>query len=185
MRARGDPEYGEIMEHWEIILHNREDFPSDVPLPDGYEYAEGIDPETARRLLEPEFVNSWRIPVERRIPGYRDDGVVAVRHGDEVIGVVYACDTNELGIKGYGEFHYLSVRPDHRRGGVFRGMYTELMRRAERMGLEGAIYLTDRARESEMYRRNGAKVIGVRPKPAPDPWWRRAARRLARPFRRG
>lgn len=183
LRRRKSREYGEVMDHWEIILHDRDSFPTDVPLPDGYEWADDISHEAARALLEPEFT-TWRTPVERKIPGFSEEGIVAVRHGGEVIGVVYACAENELGIRGYGEFHYLAVRPDHRRGGVFRAMYTELFRRAERMGLEGAIYLTDRARESEMYKRKGAVQIGIRPKPETTSLWRRAAGRIARVFRR-
>lgn len=148
-------------------------------------------PEVERELLEPIFPG-WREPVERRLPGWRDDSLVAVAYGDEVVGVCYVTGDNQLGEPGYGELHYAAVSDEHKGKGLWAAMITELYARAAAWGVDGVIYVTDRAGPIQMYLRTGAVRIGTRPKEAPKPptlrrrlrWKLSAARRAVRPPRR-
>lgn len=171
--------YEDVLDHYKILKLNREDYPGRTPLPDGYEYANDVDDAVAESLLRPEFPG-WRQPVARGMPGFREDSVVAVRAGEDTVAVCYVCDRNQLGLTGYGELHYAAVRPDHRGRGLWRAMITELFDRADRWGVAGVMFVTDRAGPIEMYLRLGADELAIRPKPKRAPLWRRAVGRLSR-----
>lgn len=171
--------YFRTLGHYCILKLDTPDFPPQRPLPAGYAYTDRIDRAVEIELLRGEFPG-WRHPVERDMPGTRPDSVVAVLHGTDPVAVCYVCEENQLGIRGYGELHYAAVRADHRGRGLWRAMITELFRHAERWGVAGVIFVTDRAGPIEMYRRLGASEIGIRRKSKSTPGWRRMASRTKR-----
>lgn len=176
--------YFDQLPHHELLRLEVEGFPARRELPPGYRYVEEVSPAQARRLLEPAFPGSWERPVEGRLAGIRPDGVVAVAHGDEVVGICYVTDANQLGIRGYGELHYAAVADAHRGHGLWAAMITELFARAAGWGVAGVVFVTDRAGPIEMYLRLGAQRIGIRPKPRRRPAWRRVCSRARRALSR-
>jgi GNAT superfamily N-acetyltransferase len=173
------PSYFDRLPHYELLKLDTPDYPRRLELPPGYRYVDEVPDGVEAALLEPTFPG-WRHPVEGRLPGMRPDSRVAVAHGDEVVAVCYVTEANQLGLVGYGELHYAAVRDDHRGGGLWRAMITELFARATTWGVVGVIFVTDRAGPIEMYLRLGAQRIGIRPKPRHRPLWRRAASRVKR-----
>lgn len=172
--------YFDQLPHHELLRLDTVDFPPRRELPRGYRYVDEVPREAERHLLEPAFPGSWERPVDGRLEGMRPDGRVAVAWGDEVVGVCYVTERNQLGIRGYGELHYAAVDDGHRGNGLWAAMITELFARAAAWGVEGVIFVTDRVGPIAMYDRMGAQRIGIRPKPRIRPWWWRAARRLVR-----
>ncbi|MGI9557307.1 MAG: hypothetical protein ACR2N5_05120 [Solirubrobacterales bacterium] len=157
-----------------IMVLPRERFSEPLPLPAGFSFVDEIPRAAERELLEAEF-EQWRIPYERRFPGARDDSLVAIARGSQIVSVSYVADVNEIGLAGYGEGHYPVVRPELRGLGLFRPRFARICQLAASWGLSGIVVAPSREGLPELYERLGAIPVGTL-RPA------RRARRLLHPI---
>ncbi len=157
--------FSEPMDRYQLFKLDRKDWTSWQELPDGYSFEEEIDRDGERALLQSEFPH-WEIPFNRKMPGSIERGVICVVYDENVVGLLYGCEENELGLEGYGQINYTAVAPEHRGQKLLPAMVTELFRRFP--DYKGGIFWVDRSGHQQMYERWGGGLEGEKEKPSKE-----------------
>jgi GNAT superfamily N-acetyltransferase len=150
--------WNEVIDEVTILTLAKEDFP---PVPEeaqNFSFGTEIERDLEREMLQSAF-SAWERPYERRMPGCRDDSLLAMFDGDRVVCFAYMCVENEFDVPELGQGHYVVVHPDYRGKGLYNIFYARLMQHAADMGLPGIVITTDRAGLADVYERWGAKFL--------------------------
>lgn len=150
--------WNEVIDEVTILTLAKEDFPPVPPEVARFTFTTQIDRDLERELLQSAFA-AWERPFERRMPGWRDDSLLAMMEDGRLVCFAYMCTENEFGVPELGQGHYVVMHPDYRGKGVYNIFYARLMQHAAEMGMPGIVITTDRAGLADVYERWGAKFL--------------------------
>lgn len=155
--------WNEVIDTVTVLTLARENFPPAPELPEGFRFTHELDRDVERAMLEPVFA-AWHIPFERRMPGSREDSMLAILEGEKPVALGYMCTENEFGIADHGQGHYVVVDPEYRGKRLYQYLYAGLLVKAADFGLPGIVITTDRQGLAEVYERWGGVIVRRVPK---------------------
>lgn len=127
-------------------------------LPTEYRLAQSTRDRMREQFGLQQYFRNWQIASERKMTGWRDDGVVYLEHDtDGLVGGVYLADRNEFDVPDWGQVHYAWILATHRGKGLYTAMFETVITRARSWGLKGVFLNSDREELPAVYISWGAK----------------------------
>lgn len=149
-----------------IILHlDINDYnPSKAELPEylSVEYGEPSNKRLKKQYkhLLKKYFFEWKDPYFGNLKGYRNDSLIRVMKGKELIAGGILCKGNQYDNNiEQGQLHYVFVIPKYRGRRIYTYLSNVAVKRAKEWGLKGIYFCTDRKGLPDVKRRWGYKEV--------------------------